>query len=106
MKIKTIDILANEYFDKKNGNSYFNADITLNYGTDKQVNIHLPMQYGYGDSYVYAAFRALNELNYIKTDDAHWNYCKAKKIILRNAIIEGFKESHLINQDKQALKNL
>jgi hypothetical protein len=56
MKIKTIDITALEWFDKVNGNSYFSATVTLNFGmkdqkilpclfnTVMEINISIPPQ--------------------------------------------------------------
>ena len=41
LKIKTIDIQAKEWFDKVNGNSYFSANVTINYGHENQKNIRL-----------------------------------------------------------------
>lgn len=52
MKIKTIDVNAKEWFDKVNGNSYFSAIITLNYGMKSDATIKLRFQYGYGSSYL------------------------------------------------------
>ena len=57
--MKTIDINAKEWFDKVNGNSYFSARVTLDYGMENEQSFILPFQYGYGDAYVY---EALNEL--------------------------------------------
>lgn len=51
--IKTIEVVAKEWFDKTYGNSYFSANIYVN---DKLVKT-LPFQYGYGDHYEYVAFK-------------------------------------------------
>ena len=40
--IKTIDIQAKEWFDKVNGNSYFSAIATINYGLQDQKTINVP----------------------------------------------------------------
>lgn len=98
MKIKTIDIQANEYYDKKNGNSYFNADISINYGMTNFIRIHIPMQYGY--DYSTATRNILNELKYINTADPLWWYCRENNIILRTNLKEGYKYRELIKQDK------
>ena len=92
MKIKTIDIQAKQWFDKINGNSYFSANITINYGTDTQQNIFLPFQYGYGDHYQDMAGQELLKLKLVKKDKDNfyfslWKYCQDKKIILRTAKI-------------------
>ena len=42
MKVKTIDIQAKEWFDKINGNSYFSAVITLNFGLKTKNNLNYP----------------------------------------------------------------
>lgn len=40
--MKTIDIVALEWFDKINGNSYFAATVTLDFGTDQAQSFKLP----------------------------------------------------------------
>jgi hypothetical protein len=59
--MKTLDINAREWFDKINGNSYFSAQIVINYGTDSERRYFLPFQYGYGDHYQYEAFNLLQD---------------------------------------------
>ena len=39
-KIKTLDITAKEWFDKVNGNSYFSAQVTVNFGMEGQQVIN------------------------------------------------------------------
>lgn len=68
MKVKTIDIQAKEWFDKINGNSYFSAVITLNFGLKNQKQFKLPFQYGYGDSYKDKAIDLLKNEGLINTD--------------------------------------
>lgn len=58
--MKTLDINAREWFDKINGNSYFSAEIVINYGTPSERKYFLPFQYGYGDAYLYNAFELLH----------------------------------------------
>ena len=53
--MKTIDIIANEYHDRINKNSYFNCGITIDKETDQEKHIHLPFQYGYEDQYIHVA---------------------------------------------------
>ena len=103
MKIKTIDIQANEYYDKKNGNSYFNADIILNYNTESQITIHLPMQYGYGEHYLYQSLNKLNELKLIDFNGPLWLYCQRNNITLRTNTKTGYKERELRVLDKGAI---
>jgi lipoprotein NlpI len=90
LKIKTIDIQSKEWFDKVNGNSYFSANVTINYGLENQQNIFLPFQYGYGTHYEYVAVHELSKLKLIKKDDNNpffslWKYCQDNKIILRKS---------------------
>ena len=59
--VKTIDIIALEWFDKVNGNSYFAGTITVNYGTNEAREYKMPFQYGYGDQYIYEAASTLRE---------------------------------------------
>ena len=88
--MKTIDINAKEWFDKVNGNSYFSARVTLDFGTDTQETFTLPFQYGYGDHYIDMANKALHEKGFID-DPEHengsrtplWRYCSENNIILR-----------------------
>ena len=99
MKIKTIDIKAFEWFDKANGNSYFAGTITVNYAMETEKTFTMPYQYGYGDSYVYAAFNLLKENNVLQDKEkrALWQYCKDNGIILRTQKIENCKKSQLKN---------
>lgn len=102
-KIKTIDINAKQWFDKVNGNSYFSAIVTVNYGLKNETSISLPFQYGYGDHYKYEAFKALGTANIIKDRQHHnngsaeqlWAYCDARKIILRTNKQENCKKREL-----------
>ena len=57
--IKTIDIQAKEWFDKVNGNSYFAALVTVNFGMSDEKTIKVPYQYGYGDSSRYESIKQL-----------------------------------------------
>lgn len=91
MKIKTIDVHAKEWFDKVNGNSYFSARATVNFGTEDEKTVLIPFKYGYGSTYIDAAFKALENAG-IVTDRQHypngggealWTYCDKKGIILR-----------------------
>jgi hypothetical protein len=66
---QTLDINAKEWFDKVNGNSYFSAEVVLNYGQPSAQTIILPFQYGYGDAYIYTALRGLKEAGHISADN-------------------------------------
>jgi len=97
MKIKTIDVTAKEWFDKTYGNSYFSAQIILNYGMKDQENYCLPFQYGYGDYYIHETKSALNQLNKISTNSNQnlRTYCKENNIILRKNKIENCKQKEV-----------
>ena len=56
--IKTIDIQAKEWFDRLNGNSYFSAIATINFGMEDEKAVKLPFQYGYESHYIDMAFKA------------------------------------------------
>lgn len=90
MKIKTIDINVNEWFDKVNGNSYFAGTVTLNYGMKDAVVLKLPFQYGYGEHYIDVANQVLQKNSYISynkydisLDYQLWKYCRKNNIVLR-----------------------
>ena len=90
MKIKTIDIQAKEWFDRINGNSYFSAQVTINFGMKTAKVIYLPFQYGYGSHYQDMSMKALIEKGFVKDaeiskngNEAIWLYCQRKNIILR-----------------------
>ena len=102
MKIKTIDIYAKEWFDRINRNSYFSAEVILNYKLkeirkyfefaqgfniiqDKEKVITIPFQYGYNDRYIEEATAVLMKNNYIKPKRhlVLWRYCEENGIILR-----------------------
>jgi len=90
LQIKTIDIQAKEWFDRTYGNSYFSANITINYGMKTQKTIFLPFQYGYGSHYQDMAGKELLKLKLVKQDPnstyfSLWRYCEDNKIILRTS---------------------
>lgn len=57
--VKTIDIEAKQWFDKVNGNSYFSARATINFGTPEEKTFKVPFQYGYGSHFEGVAFDTL-----------------------------------------------
>lgn len=97
MKIKTIDIQAKEWFDKTYGNSYFSAQVTINYGLKSAVSWGLPYQYGYGEQYIHEAFKSIRKKLNIKVDEHTqlWRYCEENKIILRTSKQTGCKKKEL-----------
>lgn len=94
-KVKTIDISGYEWFDKVNGNSYFAAIVTLNFGLQSEVTIKIPYQYGYGDSYRYEAINEVQKLGYI-SDNSH-TYFSRHDIIVRATKHTNCKKSELKN---------
>lgn len=90
MKISTIDVNAKEWFDRLNGNAYFSAKISLNYGMPDEVNLVIPFEYGYGDHYLDIANALLQDKGYIPFNRQEsglryplWQYCRDNSIILR-----------------------
>jgi hypothetical protein len=66
--IKTIDIYGKEWFDKVNGNSYFSAEIIVNYCIESEERFQVPFSYGYGDMYIFDSLRVLKNAGIIETD--------------------------------------
>jgi hypothetical protein len=102
MKVKTIDVNAKEWFDKYNGNSYFSAVVTTNYGTKQQKTYNLPFQYGYGEHYIDIANQLLIKEGVVNTKrndngsyNPLWQYCRDNKIILRTYKQENCKKREL-----------
>lgn len=96
--MKTIDINAREWFDKANGNSYFSARVTLDYGTESEQSFVLPFQYGYGDMYLQAAEQELCRRNIVKESTTCLKYwCKDNGIIFRSNIQRGCLKRELKN---------
>ena len=81
-KITSILVIAKEWRDKVNGNSYFATQITLNLGgnyhdeMEQEVNFKIEMQYGYGDQYMDNALRFINEIGNFKFGDRYLNGLK------------------------------
>ncbi len=100
--VKTIDINAKEWFDRSAGNSYFSANVTLNYGTDNAIDIYIPFQYGYDSTYIHEAAMELNKAGYITLKqysngsfEALWQYCRDRGIILRTNKQENCRKKDL-----------
>ena len=95
MKISTLDINAKEWFDRVNGNSYFSADVVINYGMKDSQTIKLPFQYGYGDHYQYMAIEELKKQGL--TDKKYLHDLKGDGIIVRASIQRNCKKRDLNN---------
>ena len=93
MKILTLDINAREWFDKVYGNSYFSAEIILNYGMNDSHTIKLPFQYGYGDKYIYAAIDELQKQGF--TDKKILHHLKDNGVIIRTNMQRNCKKRDL-----------
>ena len=96
--MKTIDIIAKEWFDKANGNSYFSMNVTIDYGMETEESFFVPMQYGYGDHYRDEAFRELQERGYIPVQEnkiPYWQYFRDNNITARYYKQEGCKKRDL-----------
>ena len=94
-QIKTIDIQAKEWFDKVNGNSYFASVMTVNHLKDSEMIFKIPMQYGYGDQYIYEALTILKDNNIINTTVKM--DLRDKGIIINSSIQKDCKKSDLKN---------
>ena len=85
-KIKTIDLKAKEWFDKINANSYFSAQVTVNFGMPNEKTIYIPFQYGYGDHYHTRAAHQLQIDGILPENETIYNFtrwCKENNIQLR-----------------------
>lgn len=99
--MKTLTVLAKEWFDKVNGNSYFSAEVLAD---NKRVLV-IPFQYGYGDHYKTVAMRALMVAGIFKDIEQYdnggmealWQYCKRHKIELLARKEENCKKRDLFN---------
>lgn len=86
MKLQTIDIQAKEWFDKVNGNSYFAALVTLNFGMADEKEIKIPFQYGYGEQYLTETKHQL-QTDGVLPEGTIYNmaeWCQENNIILRH----------------------
>lgn len=96
--MKTIDIQAREWFDKTYGNSYFSAIVTIDYGMETEQEIKLPFQYGYGDYYKEAAFKALKKAGFLDCGELdRWTWCKENGVILRSNIERNCLKRDVVN---------
>jgi len=85
-ELKTIDVQAKEWFDAQNGNSYFSALVTLNFGASDEERLSLPFQYGYGDHYQDIAADAIRERfprAKFPRSEPLWRWCETRGIALR-----------------------
>jgi len=83
--VKTIDLKAKEWFDKVNGNSYFSAQATINFGMEDEKTVFIPFQYGYGDHYLTIAASQLQTDGLLPHDTIYsfTRWCRENGIVLR-----------------------
>ncbi len=60
-KLTSVQVVAKEWFDKVNGNSYFSAQVTIEKKDGTNEEFKIPFQYGYGDTFEDAAGEKLKE---------------------------------------------
>ncbi len=87
-KIKTIDIQAKEWFDRSAANSYFSANVTVNFGLPDAFTFPIPFQYGYDEHYIDIAQKELSKRGYLPNNDNNerlWRYCEKYYILLRTS---------------------
>jgi len=100
--IKTIDLQTKEWFDKTYGNSYFSAQLTINFGLAGERKIYLPFQYGYGSHSEDMAFKATRKAikkKVLKNTTMHsmWAFCDLYGIKYRYN-----KQEHCLKRDVTA----
>lgn len=82
--IKTIDVIAYEWRDKVNGNTYFAGQVVVNYKLNDERTYTMPYQYGYGDHYQDIAIQTLFENNELPTKETRlWKLEEESGIIVR-----------------------
>lgn len=94
--IKTLDIQGKEWFDKVNGNSYWSAQVTINFGMEDEKTVYVPFQYGYGRTFEYEAMRQLQMDGILSNDEAILTpsrFCAENNITLRSSIKTGCKKA-------------
>ena len=86
-KPKSIIIIAREWHDKINGNSYFSATVYV----DDYLYARLPFQYGYGDCYIDVARDTMVQRGRLPKVPVYrygmqqlWQYCQDNDIALHS----------------------
>jgi len=78
--IQSISVVAKEWFDKINGNSYFSFRLTVTLKDGKTIERSVPMQYGYGDSYLWEAAKEFGILFECEQSFNLSRFCRENKI--------------------------
>ena len=63
--LKTLIINVKKWRDKTNGNTYFTAQVVVNFAFSNQFEFDVPFSYGYGKQYLYDVERLLREAGII-----------------------------------------
>ena len=100
----TIDIQAREWFDKINGNSYFDCTVTFDFGLPTQRQFLCPFQYGYGSAYESAAMEVVKTV-FPAMPATFWEL-RDKKVIVRSNKRENCLKRELFNPTVKQMKNL
>lgn len=94
-KIKTVDITAKEWLDKVNGNRYFSAEVTINFGMKNSTTLNIPYQNGYGDHYRDVSFQEIKkQLSCFGKYDHYWQAYRDHSIIDRST-----KHKHCLKKE-------
>lgn len=89
--MKTLDINAREWFDKINGNSYFSAQIIIDYDLPTYQKYFLPFQYGYGDSFQWQSLNHLQQKGIVPDNINHIWQLRDNGVIIRTNKINALK---------------
>ena len=91
--INCINVTAKEWFDKKNGNSYFSADVQVIHHNKQVQSFNIPFSYGYGDFYIFQSLEILKKNNICYFENTH--SIRNAGIIFISNIQRGCKKSEL-----------
>ena len=100
-ELKTIDILALEYIDNVNGNSYFSSNVILNHGLKNSIQLKIPFQYGYELQYLHTSLDEISK--HFKRSQWHKRYMnkdmleKKYNIKINHKITRGCKKKELFH---------
>ena len=95
-ELKSVEIIAKEYFDNVNANSYFSAHVIINEGLKSEERILIPFQYGYGSQYEYVVFEMLKKrLLIFDKNLVSWRFYKENQISYKNTLYEGYSKKEV-----------
>lgn len=100
--LKTIDIQAKEWFDRINGNSYFDCLVTFNFGLPSQRQFMCPFQYGYGNQYEHAATEVIKAI--FRVMPGTLSDLRKAGIIIRTSKKENCKKRDLFNPTAKEMR--